>query len=461
MSRGNGAVTDAQGRPLPPGPDLRGLWQTLRWVVRPTAFLEECHRRYGDVFTLRIAQEGVWVLLADPEAIREVFRGDPEQLRAGEGNAILRPLLGDSVLLLDGQAHLRRRKLMLPPFHGERMKGYGDMMREATEAEIARFPVGRPFPVWPHTQAITLDVITRAVMGVEDPARRERLAGRIRPMLNFLTKKRRMFLAAVVGPERLRRHEWTGFPEVVRRVEELLYEEIRHRRGDPATAERSDILSMLIGARDEDGEPLTEQELRDELLTLLVAGHETTATALAWALERLTHHPQALTRLREEVDAGDDAYLDAVIHETLRLRPVLPLVVRKLREPLEIGGYHLPAGYTVAPSIYLTHRRPDVYPEPHAFRPERFLGEAPGTYTWLPFGGGVRRCLGASFAMFEMKVVLRTMVEQLELAPDRPEPERVSRRAITFSPSRGGRIVVHPRVRPAGSTVPEPTTAAA
>ncbi|HEV7459870.1 MAG TPA: cytochrome P450 [Solirubrobacteraceae bacterium] len=445
---------------LPPGPGLPSSLQTLRWVVRPTAFMEECRRRYGDCFTLRIASEGSWVLISDPESIKKVFTGNPEHLRAGEANVILRPVVGsESVLLLDGPSHLRQRKLLLPPFHGERMQRYGEVMREVTEREVATWPTGEPFPVWPRMQAITLEVIVRAVFGVDDAARVERVAGRIRPMLEFTSNKRDFFIAALVGPDRLSSLGWTGFPQAIGRVHEAIDEEIAQRRSDPHLDERDDILSMLLQARDEDGAPMTDRELRDELMTLLVAGHETTATSLAWTLERVVRHPEVLARLEDEAASGDGAYADAVSHEALRLRPVLPLVVRKLTEPLELQGYELPVGTTVAPCIYLVHRRPDVYPDPHAFRPERFLENPAGTYTWIPFGGGVRRCIGASFALFEMRTVLQTIVERLHLEAADPRAERISRRAITLSPARSAQLVVRPRV-PASAAGRAPVAAA-
>jgi cytochrome P450 len=409
--------------------------------------MDECRRRYGDCFSLRIASEGSWVLICDPESIKKVFTGNPEHLRAGEANAILRPVVGsESVLLLDGPSHLRQRKLLLPPFHGARMQRYGEVMREVTEREIANWPAGEPFAVWPRMQAITLEVIVRSVFGVDDAERVERVAGRIRPMLEFTSRKRDFFIAAMVGPDRLAKLGWTGFPQAIGLVHEAIDEQIALRRGAPDLEARDDILSMLLQAHDEDGAAMTDQELRDELMTLLVAGHETTATSLAWTLERVVRHPEVLARLEDEVESEDDVYADAVAHEALRLRPVLPLVVRKLTEPLELHGYELPVGTTVAPCIYLVHRRPDVYPDPHAFRPERFLENPAATYSWIPFGGGVRRCIGASFALFEMRTVLQSLVARLHLEAAEPRAERISRRAITLSPSRAARLVVRPRV---------------
>ncbi len=442
---------DAARPALPPGPDWSLPRATLRWWRRPLEVLEECRDRYGDMFSYRIVHEGDWVFLSDPEAIKQVFTGDPGLLKAGEANIILLPLLGEhSVLLLDEPDHMRQRKLMLPPFHGKRMKAYGALMTAIASEEIERWPDGEPIKTRPRMQAITLDVILRAVFGVDQPERLARLRRQLRRQLEFfgrpptglalLTTLPVIFL----GPDRLRR-----FPPFRRRLERLdrvLYEEIDARRGAPDLAEREDILSLLLQARHEDGSPMSDRELRDELMTLLVAGHETTASALAWAIELLARHPAELAKLEAEVDSGGDAYLEAVVKETLRLRPVIALVLRKLVEPMEIGGLVLPAGTNVAPCIYLVHRRPDLYPEPDRFRPERFLEQPAGTYTWIPFGGGVRRCLGGAFAEFEMAVVLRELVRRKRIVPVGEEPEHPVRRTITNVPSRGAEVIVRPRV---------------
>ena len=426
---------------LPPGPKAHRALQTARWIARPAGFMEDAARRYGDTFTLRIANEGTWVFVSHPDAVKQVFTGDPRLLHAGEANVVLMPVLGShSVLLLDDDAHMAQRKLMLPSFHGERMRGYEQTMADVATREIERWPSGVPVRAWPTMQAITLEVIMRTVFGVRDSARVERLREVLRASLAWAAEPRRMAQLALLGPRRAA--ERGTLRAALDPTDALIYEEIRARRDAPDLAERDDVLSLLLQARHDDGSGMTDKELRDELMTLLVAGHETSATALAWALEALTHHPAALERLRDEVDAGDDAYLDAVVKETLRLRPVIALVLRRLIEPMEIGGRMLPAGVNVAPCIYLMHRRPDVYEEPRAFRPERFLEKPPGTYTWIPFGGGVRRCLGASFAQFEMKVVLRELVSRLDIRAARAEPERRVRRAIVFAPHRGGEVVV-------------------
>jgi len=408
--------------------------------------MEDAQRRYGDMFTLRIANEGTWVFISDPNAVKQVFTGDPRLLHAGEANIVLLPVLGShSVLLLDDDEHMAQRKLMLPSFHGERMRSYEDTMADVAEREIARWPAGEPLPAWPTMQAITLEVIMRTVFGVRETARLERLGEALRNSIGFAAQPIRMAMLALLGPRRIA--DLGLIRAKLEPTDELIYEEIRNRRDAPDLAERDDVLSLLLQARHDDGTGMSDRELRDELMTLLVAGHETSATALAWALDALTHHPHVLERLRDEIDSGEDAYLDAVVKETLRLRPVIALVLRRLTEPMEIGGRLLPSGVTLAPCIYLLHRRADVYDEPRAFRPERFLEKPPGTYTWIPFGGGVRRCLGASFAQFEMKVVLRELVARLDIRAARAEPERRIRRAIVFAPERGGEIVVERRSR--------------
>jgi cytochrome P450 family 135 len=426
---------------LPPGPTTSRLLQTVRWMYRPGPMLEDCRRRYGDMFTLRIAHEGDWVFLADPDAIKQVFTGDPRVLHAGEANVVVLPLLGHhSLLLLDEGAHMSQRKLMLPPFHGERMRGYEQVMTEVAAEEIDSWPAGQPYAVRPAMQRITLEVIIRTVFGVQDDEKRARLRAALSGALEWGGDPRRMAVLATLGPQRVARSSM--FRRVREPADELIYDEIRERRGAPDLAQRDDVLSMLLQARHEDGSEMSDEQLRDQLMTLLVAGHETTASSLAWAVERLVRNPPVLARLRDEVAAGEDEYVDAVCKETLRLRPILALVLRRLTEPMEIGGRLLPAGSNLAPCIYLVHRRADVYPEPYAFRPERFIEQPAGTYTWIPFGGGVRRCLGASFAQFEMRVVLRELVRRLELRASDERPERVTRRAITLVPDRGGEIVV-------------------
>src|SRR3954453_1382490 len=320
---------------LPPGPNWSLPRSTWRWWMRPLQTLDYCQSRYGDMFSYRLPYEGRWVFVSSPEAIKQVFTGDPRLLHAGEANIVLLPVLGErSVLLLDEPAHMKERKLMLPPFHGKRMKAYGEVMAQVAIEEIDRWPADQPVRMRPRMQAMTLEIILRAVFGVDAGERLNSLRDELRRMLNLFSNPRRAIFMVLLGPNRLRR--FPPFRRRLERVDRLLYEEISARRGAADLSERDDILSLLLQARHEDGEPMSDRELRDELMTLLVAGHETTATGLSWAIELLARHPEELDRLEESVAAGEDEYLDAVIKETLRLRPVIALVLRKLVEPMEI-----------------------------------------------------------------------------------------------------------------------------
>jgi cytochrome P450 len=424
-----------QGVSLPPGPALPAVLQTLAWITRPGPFMERARRRYGDPFTVRLEGVGNFVFVSDPAALKQIFTADPEKLRSGKANAALEPVLGSrSLLLLDGREHLRQRKLMLPPFHGERLRRYEQLMAEIAAEEVDRWPTGEPIPLQPRMQAITLEIILRVVFGYDRGAELTELRDRVVRLLETSASPMALFppMRRRLGPW----SPWTRFLRAREKLDEALFAEIARRRGDERLADRDDIFSMLVQARDEDGEPLTDRELRDELVTLLIAGHETTATALAWAFERLMRLPGSLDRL------ADEEYAEAAVTETLRLRPPLPVVARWLEEPYEVLGHELPAGTRVAPCIWLAHRRADVYPDPYAFRPERFIGAAPDTYAWLPFGGGVRRCIGASFATLEMRVVLQTVAERVRLEAPSAEHEHVSRRAIILAPARGGRALV-------------------
>jgi cytochrome P450 len=420
---------------LPPGPSLPPALQLARLVARPVPFSETCRRRYGDAFTLRVPRIGSLVFISDPPSLKRLFGADRENRIAPGRQVVLRPVLGErSLLLLEGQDHLRRRKLMLPPFHGERMRAYERVMEEATEREVARWPVGKRFRLHPAMQAITLEVILRAVFGVEDDERRERLRDHLVDILAATQSP----TAIGMTIQRVRRlGAYRGVERLLEDTDRLLFEQIAERRADPALDGREDILSMLVSASFEDGSAMGDRELRDQLMTLLMAGHETTATALAWAFDLLFRNPGAMARLREEVEAGGHEYIDAVGEETLRLRPVVPFVGRELLQPAELGGYALPEGTVVMPSIYLAHTRPDVYPEPYDFRPERFLDGGPETYSWIPFGGGTRRCIGAAFAQFEMRVVLRTALRRAVLRPATDRPEPMVRRNVTLSPRNG------------------------
>ncbi|HEY6761419.1 MAG TPA: cytochrome P450 [Baekduia sp.] len=415
--------------------------QTLGWINRPFTFIERARARYGDTFRMRLARDE-FVVLSDPADVKQVFTGDPAIYHAGISNIILLPFLGSkSVLLLDGAQHLSQRRLLLPPFHGEKMRRHVDLMTEIAEREVASWPRGVAFEAQPHMQKLTLEVIMRIVFGVdEDDPKLGELRTRLRTFLALGANPRELRKLLFYGPEKADRKRI--YAHVLDPVDALIAEVLEDRRRHDDLADRDDVLSMLLLARHEDGSPMGDVELRDELMTLLVAGHETTATALAWALERLTRHPAALERLTEEVRAGEgEDYVDGVIRETLRLRPVIPFVGRVLQEPQTIGGWDLPAGSRVTPSIHLVHRREDVYPDATAFRPERWLGVRPNPYTFLPFGGGIRRCLGASFAETEMRAVLAAIVGHVRLRPADPRPERVARRVVTLVPGRGAEII--------------------
>jgi cytochrome P450 family 135 len=424
---------------LPPGPRGPAVLQSVRLITSPIGYLERCLRTYGDVFTLRFVGMGNLVYVADPEVVKQIFTGDAGTFRAGEANEIMEPMLGSrSLLLLDEDEHLRERRLLLPPFHGERVRRYQELVAEIAAAEIERWPRGQELALRPRMQAITLEVILRAVFGIREAERLDRLRELLPKMLDHGGVIVWMpFLRHDLGPG----SPWRRFLKVRAEVDRLLADEIARRREAPDLAERDDVLSMLLQACDEDGEPMSEGALRDELITLLLAGHETTATGLAWTFDLLLRHPRVLARLVAEVEAGEEeAYLRAVVSESLRLRPVVPLAGRRLSQELHVNGHVLPPGTDVTPAIWLAHTRPDRYPEPYAFRPERFLEDAPATYAWVPFGGGVRRCLGAAFAEMEMRVALAEILRRRTLRPASAQPERVARRNVTFSPRTGTQV---------------------
>jgi cytochrome P450 family 135 len=428
---------------LPPGPRLPRWLQTAGFMFAPRFLLNRVHKRYGDLVFMRTLFDPGFVMVFEPELVKQVFRGPPEQLRAGEANAVLGPVVGErSVLLLDGPEHIRHRKLLLPPFHGERMREYESVMREAADRAIDSWPVGEPFALLPSMQSLTLEVIARAVFGIEEGARKDELLRRIRDMIQPMSTRLGVVLTILSGTRRGARVE--EFEERRRKVDELIHDEIARRREVPDLEEREDVFSMLLLARDEDGNPMTDHELRDELVTLLVAGHETTATGLAWAFELLLHNPRVLEKTRAAIAEGDEAYLDAVVKEVLRIRPVISGIGRKVRgEPFELGGYTIPPGVEINPSISTMHKRADRYPQPDEFRPERFLEEnPPDTYSWIPFGGGTRRCLGASFASFEMRVVIKRVLGRADLRPAESKPEPAVRQGITFAPKRGARAIL-------------------
>jgi cytochrome P450 family 135 len=433
---------------LPPEPRSSPLVQTLRWMLRPLALMDECRRDLGSSFGLRfLGFERPMVLISDPAAIKALYMERSHGLPPGR-NIVLEPILGSqSLLLQEGAEHLARRRLMLPPFHGERMRSYETVLDEIVGAEIDSWPLHSEFPVHTRMQAITLEAILRIVFGVADGPRLERLRGVLSTVLTETSSPRSQLIS--LATRRFRGgNAFARFEKQLREVDALLYAEIAEHRTRPDLADRDDILSMLMLAEFEDGGTMGDKELRDQLMTLLLAGHETTATALAWTFDLLLRHPEPLRKLRDSLEGGEDDYLRATISESLRLRPVLPLAGRRLATELAVDGFTLPAGTDVTPAIWLTHTRADLYPEPFAFRPERFLGQAPDTYAWIPFCGGIRRCIGASFAEFEMRIVLREVLTRCDLHKASPRPERTGRRNITLSPKDGTPVVVSAR-RPA------------
>jgi cytochrome P450 len=410
--------------------------------------MQECREKYGDSFSVRfLGFERPMVMISDPAAIKALYMERENGLPPGR-EIVLEPILGaKSLLLQEGAEHLARRRLMLPPFHGERMRSYEAALDEIVGAEIDSWSLDREFPIHSRMQAVTLEVILRVVFGVSEGPRLERLRGMLANVLQETASPR----AQLVGLATRRfggRGPWAKFEGALREVDELLFAEIAEHRSKPDLEDRDDILSMLMLAEFEDGGTMSDTELRDQLMTLLLAGHETTATALAWTFDLLLRHATALQRLRDSIEAGEDDYLRATISESLRLRPVIPLAGRRLAKELSADGLTLPAGTDVTPAIWLTHTRADIYPEPFAFKPERFLEDGPDTYAWIPFGGGIRRCIGASFAEFEMRIVLREVLSRCDLRKASPMPEKTGRRNITLSPRDGTPVVVTAR-RPA------------
>ena len=439
-------LCDALRVTLPPEPAISPLRQTLAWSFRPLAFLDQCRRELGDTFGVRfLGFETPMVMLSDPAAVKALYAEPSHGLPPGR-NAFLEPVVGSrSLLLLEGADHLAHRKLMLPAFHGERMRSYEPIVQEIVDREIDSWPLGEEFAIHPRMQAVTLEVILRVVFGVSEGPRLERLRELLTVFLSETASPATQLIALATSRFGGGGNVWGRFEQRLAEIDELLYAEIADHRSREDLEERGDILSALILARFEDGEGMTDTDLRDQLMTLLLAGHETTATGLAWTFDLVLRHAQVLGRLRSDLEEGDEEYLRATISESLRLRPVVPLAGRRLAKELVSDGLELPAGTDVTPAIWLVHTRADVYPEPFAFRPERFLEDAPETYAWVPFGGSVRRCLGGAFAEFEMRIVLREVLTRCELHKADPMPERVARRNITFSPRAGTPVVVTAR----------------
>jgi len=423
---------------LPRGPRTPGILQALLFARAPLQNTMAVHRRFGEPFTVGSPGFGTSVIFSSPELVKQIVTGDPQVFHAGLANAPIRPILGPwSLLALDRAPHMQQRKLLLPPFHGERLRSYTDLIAELAEREVASWPIGAPFRLHQRMERLTLEVILEVVFGIADQARKDEL----RRLLPLLLRSARLlvFWGALlhrdVGPIRPR----ATFEARRSAVDALLYAEIAERRAMPAQerAQRKDILSLLVEAEHEDGTPMGDAEIRDQLATLVLAGHETTATGLSWAVDLLQRNPAVLTRLRTD---DDPTYMDAVVRETLRIRPVVPVVGRTVTEAVRIGEHDMPAGTDLAAAIILTHHRDDIHPQPSRFRPERFLDDEVPSYAWLPFGGGVRRCIGASFAQFEMATVLRVLAgASLRLAVQRPEPIRAT--GVTIVPGRGVRVI--------------------
>jgi cytochrome P450 len=440
---------------LPPGPKLPVSLQTLALRTRQRPYLERARRRFGSIFTVRLLGLGNAVIVSHPELIKQTFRADPSVLHAGTGSP-LRPLLGTNSLLgIDEQQHLEQRKLLLPPFKGQRMKRYEPMIAEIAAAEIDSWPEREELPTAGRLQRVTLRAILRAVFGAEGA----RLSSLEELMPRWTALGARLSLA----PE-LRRNlgpwsPWVRFKKIRAQVDAILDELIALAKDDPQLEQRADVLALMVQARHEDGTPMGSEEIRDELVTMVVAGHETTAHSLAWALERLRRHPEVLRRLVEEVDAGGKELREATIREVQRSRPVVAFAGRIVRKPFTLGGYTLPLGTRVLLAASLTHYDPNLFPHPERFDPDRFLGVVPDTYSWIPFGGGIRRCIGATFAHMEMDVVLRVLLERVDLLPTDAPGEAWAFRGVVWAPARGGMVSVRQRVREAQTPALTPVAA--
>ncbi|HEX3174441.1 MAG TPA: cytochrome P450 [Solirubrobacterales bacterium] len=443
-------ASEAAGLPAPPRIDLPRVLQTLRFNQRQIEFVFRARRELGEVFHMNGIVEGGPVITSHPDHVRSLFTAKPEQAPSLTGESPLRPVVGpNSVLTAVGPRHMRQRKLLLPPFHGEAIEQYTQMITDAAEREIDSWPLGRPIALAPRMQAITLDVIMAGIFGIEGKPERGTTEHRLRQVTKRLVEASTWPLAQVSELINLNRTEPVGLMKVGLGVlDRATYAVIEQRRRAADLEERRDILSLLLQAKTESGESMSDKELRDELLTLVLAGHETTANSLAWTWERLVRSPEAHDALRDAVRSDEDAEerIEATIVEGMRSRPVIPIIGRRVKVPWRLGEYAVPAETPVAMSILLVHHREDLYPQPFEFRPERWLGRKPGTYEWIPFGGGIRRCLGAALAMAEQRVVLETMARRLDLEAADPEPEHAVHRNVTMIPSRGAQVVIRSRV---------------
>ena len=439
---------DAEPR-LPEGSRLPGSVQSLQWFRDPVRFMERNRDRHGPIFSVRLGPLRRCTFVAHPATAWQVLTGNPELMRMGSTNGIFRPVLGnDSLFLLDGEEHKRHRALLMPAFHRGSVRRFSGLVAELAAREVADWPIGTAFPIQERMRAITLEMVFRVVVGTAGGSRDDALRESIHELLDLVQNP--IAVLPAFQRELGGRSPFGKLMTIVEGIDRLLRDEISERRSDPASAERDDVLSMLVRPKTHEDGFLSDRQVRDELLTMLIAGHETTATALAWSFERLLRHPEIHRRLLDELSHGaDDALLDAVIRESLRQRPVLPITARKLTRPVELGGYVFPKGWTLMPCIYLIHNDPEVFPDPGRFDPDRFLAsDAPSSRVWLPFGAGPRHCIGSGLAMMAIKVIMRTMLSRVELRPDSSAPERIVRRNFTLGPELGSRVVCERRVEP-------------
>jgi cytochrome P450 len=443
---------------LPPGPKSSAFWQFLRYSHAPLPFLEECGRRHGDAFVLRLAGYGKFVMLSAPDAVRDVFRGDGHVLHSGEGNEFLIPTVGpSSVLVLDDERHMKQRRILLPPLKGERMRSFFESMRAATLEAVRAWPVGQPFRVLEWMQQITLRVILQAVLGIEAGRQRDEIEGQIRRLLAQGRSRYSFILLKVLPIRLLQKTRWLQFYRTMHALDTSLYSLIDARRRQPAGARGENVLADLLAASHETGAPLGDDEIRDALITLVLAGHDTTSIALAWALEQVVPRDDVVARITDELrqttggtppsaeQLGRLEYLDAAIRESLRIRTIFPFVVRLTKQAFSAGGHAYPPGVVLCPCNHLVHRRADLYPEPEAFRPERFLERKYAGHEWFPFGGSNRTCLGMAFALYEMKVVLGTLFTQARIARPTGARSRPVRRGVGLAPDDGVELLVRHR----------------
>jgi len=429
---------------LPPGPRTPGSVQTMQWMYRPISFLDRCRERYGPVFSIRLGAARNIAVIGDPEEGMNVLAGNPEIYDSGQANLLFRPVLGHySLLVLDGAEHMEHRRIMLPSFGTGHVQTYAEAIERATRRRLSEWPTNEPFPLAPEMQAITYEAISRVVFGDRPDERGERLAELAGEMMDRAASP--FTLLPPLRVELGGMSPYARLMKVMTEIDTLLYSMIDERRADPLSQLRDDVLSVLLRATREDGSPLGDREIRDEILTLIMAGFETTTAGLSWAFERILREPRVLNRLRKELDDGDEGYLDCTVKEVLRARPAVPIVARKVREPVEVGGYTMPAGSVLMVAVYLIHQDPTAYPQPEEFRPERFEDGLPDPKAWVPFGGGVRRCLGASLAQLEMKIVLRTALQEFDLEAVTDEPEQQVRRRFTFAPKHDCLVRARPR----------------